>query len=778
MHLPTSAKLNTLCDLASSISLRFGQYFVGVDHLLMAMIERPDNLPIRYYNKHVDNLMAVLQSLDSQSWECPPIVQGGEVFYTPRAIRVLSRASDVAKTYKHSDISGAHVLLALLKDKTSEICMSLETLNLGRKEMVEDLHQSLLEMRDEPVIVKSGSHAKKANKDSEGIPVRLSGKLDEPDFSEKDVLDKLTRDLTALARSGKLDPVIGRDQEIYEVLQILARKNKGNVIILGEAGVGKTQLVEGLALQMSHSAGDSALTRYQIFELNIAALMSGTQYRGIFEEKINALLENLRNSEDAILFIDEIHLIMGTGSTDGDSIDIANLLKPVLARGEIKCIGATTYKEYRKFVAKDPALERRFQVVRLEELNENATMEVLKRVSPSLEKHHGVILSTKTLEAAIKYSQRYMPDRNLPDKALDILDQACARYRLKKHALHQNPALLQNTIMPTSDNRVHSHEVRKVVSQLTGIPLQQMSEEERVHLTDLDRIIQKRLIGQPDAVAKAVGTVKKSRAGLSSPNRPDASMLFLGPSGVGKTQLAKLLAEQLFGSENHLHIFDMSQFVESNSVAMLLGAPPGYVGHEEEGLLTTAIMSAPFSILVFDEIEKAHPKIFDVFLPMLDEGRLKDAHGRKLDFRNTIIIFTSNIGADALMQGEADDSNNRLMKEVQQHFRTEFINRIDEIIPFYPLTAQDVYAILTLELKELSARLLEKNIKLSVDREAFKILAQSGYSPQFGVRELKRTVDKLLTVPLSSKILKDNLPPGTIVSITAQENALHFSYGN
>jgi ATP-dependent Clp protease ATP-binding subunit ClpC len=469
---------------------------------------------------------------------------------------------------------------------------------------------------------------------------------------------------------------------------------------------------------------------------------------------------------------------MGAGSTDGGGMDLANLLKPALARGEIRCIGATTLQEYRKFVEKDPAIERRFQMVRVEPLSEQASKQVLEHLRPSFESYHRVKVPEAVIDAAITLSQRYMPNRNLPDKAIDILDQACARYRVKMVALRNNPAMLQNTVMPNAHNEVTPHDVRKVVSQLTGIPIDEMTAEERKRIVDLDRRLKKRLIGQDEAVTRVSATVKRSRAGLADPNRPDAVMLFLGPSGVGKTQLAKLLAEQLFGSSNHFVTFDMSEYIEEHSVSKLLGSPPGYQGADEEGRLTTAIRNAPFSVLLFDEVEKAHPRVFDIFLPIFDEGRLKDNRGRNLSFKDTIIILTSNIGAEVLAKmGPGPETMDALMEELRKHFRPELINRIDEIVPFYPLLFEDVRTILRIYMHELRDRLTSKRIGIRMYQQAYEHLARMGYTADAGARGLRRAVDQLVANPISEKLIKGEFKAGDWIEIAMDGDKLAFRKG-
>ncbi|MBI2421817.1 MAG: ATP-dependent Clp protease ATP-binding subunit [Candidatus Hydrogenedentes bacterium] len=783
MQINVSPAVNSVVEQAVAISVRQGHFYVGVEHLFAALLDDSDVLPEDIRDLYLNAWFSALRECQRQPWSGAIPNASGEIFYTPRAINAINQATKLAERFRLGHARPGHLMLSILSDPLAAPSSAMDALELDRPQCI----KLLTEHFSSPQQVKTDTISqldqlkaiRRAESGFEGQPATPpTGPGGDPAQQEKaDGLNGLVRSLSREARKGRLSKCIGRDSEQMEMLQILTRKTKNNVMLVGEAGVGKTQLVEGLARHLARHSKDSALPDFEIFELNIAALMAGTQYRGAFEEKVLKLLDKLKQNPQSVLFIDEIHMIMGAGATDGDVMSMANLLKPVLARGEIRCVGATTVQEYRKFVEKDPAIERRFQMVRVEELSPEDTLEVLKSMRPSLEKHHGVRIRSRTLQAAITLTGRYMPNRNFPDKAIDVLDQACSRHRLRRVAFQSDPELTQAHGIVQGEDAVNPHDIRKVVSQITAVPIEQMTSEERLQLNDLDRQLRKELIGQDEAVAKAVAAVKKSRAGLADPNRPDAVILFLGPTGVGKTQLAKLLARHLFGSTKHLITFDMSEYQEEHSVAKLIGAPPGYAGHDEEGRLTGAVKDAPFSILLFDEIEKAHPRVYDLFLPIFDEGRLKDARGRNVDFRNCIIIMTSNIGADLLYRSETGDIHDALVQEMRGHFRPEFINRIDEIVPFYPLLAEDIRNILRLEINSIRHRLRDKHIGIRMYQQAYEFLAEKGYNRQFGARELRRIVDTHITKPISERLLNNEFRVGDMIDVLMEDGQLTYRRG-
>jgi ATP-dependent Clp protease ATP-binding subunit ClpC len=766
-----SSEINEVLDAAAEISVKRSQYYVGVEHLFEVLISMPERLPPSFVQKYLGNFSAVARQVALNAWRGVMPEFRPEVFYTPRCASATTTAAKLSRRYGDGKPRAGHLLLAIIADAHSAPARAMDELKLPRGDYINGLRDAL--GKESPKRAKAQSNVEERDVgESPAAKAAESSKSDSK--KEAASLESMTRDLTALAQEGKLQAAIGRDQEMYSVLEVMARKNKNNVILVGEAGVGKTQIVEGLALTTAGCDAGPILSDARILELNIASLMSGTQYRGSFEEKVLALLEQLKKDPNLILFIDEIHLIMGAGATDGGSPDIANLLKPVLARGEIRCIGATTLKEYRKFIERDPAIERRFQLVRVEPLSESATWEVLRKLRPSFQEHHGVRISRRAMRDSITLTQRYLPNRQLPDKAIDILDQACARHRLRAIAAKTKPGLFDSDDGRPQEAKVVPHDVRKVLSQMTSIPIEEITHEERRRLGDLETTLSREIIGQDEAIAKSAAAMKKARAGLADPNRPDAVLLFLGPTGVGKTQLAKSLARHVFGSEDHLVTFDMSEFIEEHSVAKLLGAPPGYVGSEEEGRLVTAVRDKPFSILLFDEVEKAHPRIFDIFLPILDEGRLKDAHGRLVSFKNCIIIFTSNIAAKSISRQDSEEFDGKIIEELQRHFRPEFINRIDEIVPFHHLIFEDVRSILAISVKGLKRRLREKQIRIHLYQGAYELIAERGYNKDFGARELRRAFERLVVNPMSEKMMAGEFGRGDRIEILEHDGALVF----
>jgi len=645
------------------------------------------------------------------------------------------------------------------------------------------------------------------------------------------LVDRLAIDLTALAEQNKLDPVVGREQEIERVIQILARRTKNNPALIGDPGVGKTAIVEGLAQRIIAGETPEPLLDKRVLQLDVGSLVAGTVYRGQFEERLKKVIAELENS-GSILFIDEVHMLVGAGSA-GSSVDAANILKPALARGELQCIGATTLEEYRKYIESDAALERRFQQIMVGEPSVEETIEILRGVRPAYEKHHRLRISDEALEAAVRLSTRYISDRYLPDKAIDLMDESASRVRMYKspHARSLREIFVElKTVQRAKDKAIEDHhyedaaalrdqeieqqdrlealratedadsldnggvvvnpdDIAEVVSMWTGIPLTQLRSIETERLLHMEEALHRRIVGQDEAISAIAKAVRRARAGLKDPRRPIGSLIFLGPTGVGKTELSKALAEFMFGSEDALLQLDMSEFMERHAVARLTGAPPGYIGYEDAGQLTETIRRRPYSIVVFDEVEKAHPEIFGVLLQVMEEGVLSDARGRKVDFRNTIIIMTSNIGAEMIRREtslgfavardeEADaersheEMRKKLLDELKRTFRPEFLNRVDSVIVFHALSRDEIAQIVDLELDKVRARLVEHDIGLEVTEEAKSLLAEEGYSEEYGARPLRRVIQNRIEDALSDAVLMGRFAAGDTALVDAEEGEI------
>ncbi len=757
--------------------------------------------------------------------------------YSQNLIRVLEKAQDKAVSEGLSQVEPYHIVASLLEAKDTIAGKILEDITGGEK-----MKDTVQELREE----------------------------------EKSPLERFGVDLTQMAREGKLDPVIGREKEINQLIEVLLRRTKNNPVLVGDPGVGKTAIVEGLAQRIVNKEVPVELQDKAIISVDMGSLIAGSKYRGEFEERFKSLLEEVKQKGNVILFIDEIHTVVGAGKAEG-AVDAGNMLKPPLARGEIRVIGATTVDEYRKYIEKDPALERRFQPIYVDEPTEEETIEILKGLRPKLEKHHKVKISDEAIEAAVKLTRRYVTFRKLPDKAIDALDQASARKKLMAVAVppevqeierklrsleeeiqkaylegnYEKEAQLkikkvqlekekQELLSRLGGTEVRISEIKKrieeldqeiikaaergdyekeanlkiekvklekelkeleskkaqelvvgwddiaqVVSEWTGIPVTKLKEEEAERLLRLEEELHRRVIDQEHAVTAVAEAIRRARAGLKDPKRPIASFLFLGPTGVGKTELSKALAELLFGEEDALIRLDMSEFKEEHSIAKLIGAPPGYVGYEEGGKLTEAVRRKPYSVLLLDEVEKAHPRVFDLFLQVLDDGRLTDSHGRTVDFRNTVIIMTSNIGSQYLLsipvdgdeervQREFEKARERVLEELRYHFRPEFLNRIDEIIVFKPLTMKELFQIIDLLVASINKRLAERNISIELTEKAKEHLVKLGYDPAYGARPLKRTLQKHLETPLANLIIKGEIKEGQRVMVDLKDGKLEF----
>jgi ATP-dependent Clp protease ATP-binding subunit ClpC len=702
----------------------------------------------------------------------------------------------------HNYIGTEHILLGLIREGEGVAAQVLQKLGA-------DLHK----VRQTVIQLLSGVQGEEGAAPHPGG----SGRTEAPSTGST-VLDQFGRNLTQLARDHKLDPVIGRESEIERVMQVLSRRTKNNPVLVGEPGVGKTAIVEGLAQQIIDGTVPDTLTNKHMYTLDLGALVAGSRYRGDFEERLKKVLKEIRTRGDIILFIDEIHTLVGAGAAEG-AIDAASILKPMLARGELQTVGATTLEEYRKYLEKDSALERRFQPIQVEEPSVADTIKILEGLRDSYEEHHKVKFTDQSLVNAANLADRYIADRFLPDKAIDLIDEAGSRMRLKRKDLppdikeldeeigklrtskreavlaqqferaaqlrdqersfiadRADKALEVETIGETYSAVIDEEEIAEVLAQWTGIPVHRLTEEETAKLLEMESELHKRIVGQHDAIEAVSKAIRRTRAGLKDPKRPAGSFIFLGPSGVGKTETAKTLAEFLFGDEDALIQIDMSEYMEKHAVSRLVGSPPGYVGYDEGGQLTEAVRRKPFSVVLFDEIEKAHPDVFNILLQILEDGRLTDSQGRSVDFKNTVIIMTSNLGTAELQKKaigfalESDELSYNQMREkvmdaLKRHFRPEFLNRVDEVIVFHQLTMEEVKAIVDLLLRRVRTQLESQALDMALTEDAKVLLAEKGFDPQLGARPLRRAIQRLLEDPLSEKVLHKEFPAGVTILI-------------
>ena len=747
-----SPEAKEILALAQRESENLQHFYLGVEHLFIAltMVENGQTQTIlqqlKLDPKHArDTVRRFAGTGDGHRyWD--------GIRITPRCEAVMEMASKEASKKQGALIEEKDLLLTILKEGKSIPVRLLQKMGVSIPRMVE-----LAEEEKVPVAAKK-------------IPY----------VSDTKLLDKFGRDITRLAKEGKIDPVIGRSSEILQVVRALTRKAKNNPMLIGEAGVGKTAIVEGLALRIAEGKLTESLRDKRIIELSLASVVAGTKYRGEFEERIVGIINESKAHPEIILFLDEIHTLIAAGAAEG-GMDAANILKPALARGEIRCIGATTTSEYRKHIEKDPALERRFQPIIVLEPSVEDTLEILKGLRDRYEKHHQVKITDSALDAAVRLSVKYVPDRRLPDKALDALDEACTGAKVPFLSMYG-----EKEAKYTGTGEVTGEVVAEVISKWTGIPIRQLTAKEQERLLNMAEIIKKRVIGQDEAVEKVGEVVKMARAGLKDPKHPMGVFLFLGPTGVGKTELAKATAEFLFGSDNEMVRLDMSEFMEKHSVSKLIGSPPGYVGYEEEGQLTGRLRSKPYSIVLLDEIEKAHPEIFDLFLQVFDEGRLTDAKGRTVDAKNAIFIMTSNIGTEIYNKkesigfkgfagNEGQDVKKEIITQVKKVFRPEFLNRLDEIILFRPLGAKELSRIACNLLGSLRKRLGEKGILFDVEEEVLELICREGYDPMNGARPLARIIERLITKPLSEKIIAGEFTHGDKILVTVRDNKILFT---
>ncbi len=788
---------------------RLGHPAVGTEHLLLGLLREGDGIAARALQALGVNLDKVRKEVEKIV--VPGNLRGGEeIGLTPRAKKVLELAQEEGRKQGVSYVGTEHILLGLIREGEGVAARVLANQGI-----------TLDKLRRE-VLMQLGGIGPMPQGHPQAGAARRAG--------QTQTMDELGRDLTQLAREGKLDPVIGRDEEIQRVIQILSRRTKNNPCLIGEPGVGKTAVVEGLAQRIVENKVPEILADKRVVTLDMSAVVAGTKYRGEFEERLKKVIDEIRNAGNVILFIDEVHTLVGAGAAEG-AIDAANILKPALARGELQCIGATTLDEYRKHIEKDAALERRFQPVMVGEPTIEESIEILKGLRDRYEAHHRVKITDSALKAAVKLSSRYITDRYLPDKAIDLMDEAASRVRLKAYtappdvkeleekietlkkekeaavvnqefekaaSLRDEEQKLQEELARIKENWVQRKEldqsvvteddIADIVSSWTGVPVSKLQEEESERLLNMEETLHQRVIGQDDAVKAVSRAVRRARAGLKDPKRPVGSFIFLGPTGVGKTELARALAEALFGDEEAIIRFDMSEYMEKHTVSRLLGAPPGYVGYEEAGQLTEMVRRRPYSVVLFDEIEKAHPDIFHVLLQVMEDGRLTDAQGRTVDFRNTVIIMTSNVGANLIRReqrlgfkaGERKDAmdyeamKERVTEELRRTFRPEFLNRVDEIIVFHPLEEEHMKEIVELMLKNVSKRIAEFGLQLEFTQAAKEFLVKEGYDPTFGARPLRRVIQRMVEDELSEELLAGKFKSGDQILVDAGENKLTF----
>lgn len=791
--------------LALEEAVRLGHKDIGTEHVLLGLIREGEGIAAKALQSlglGLDKIQSEVESLIGRGTE-----QSGSNYtpnYTPRAKKVIELSMDEARKLGHTYVGTEHILLGLIREGEGIAARIMNNLGV-----------SLNKARQQVLQLLGSSEMMASHQPSGGNPA-----------ANTPTLDGLARDLTAIARDGGLDPVIGRQKEIERVIQVLSRRTKNNPVLIGEPGVGKTAIAEGLAQKIVNNEIPETLRDKRVMTLDMGTVVAGTKYRGEFEDRLKKIMDEIRQAGNIILFIDELHTLIGAGGAEG-AIDASNILKPALARGELQCVGATTLDEYRKYIEKDAALERRFQPIQVDEPTAEDAIRILHGLRDRYEAHHRVKITDEAIEQAVKLSDRYITDRFLPDKAIDLVDEAASKVRLQSFTVPPNLKELEGRleeVRKEKDAAVQSQEfeeaaalrdqeqklreeldktkkdwkerqgqlnmevtpedIATVVASWTGIPVLKLKEEETERLLKMEEILHDRVIGQDEAVKSISRSIRRARAGLKDPKRPIGSFIFLGPTGVGKTELARAVAETLFGDEDAMIRVDMSEYMEKHSTARLVGAPPGYVGFDEGGQLTEKVRRKPYSVILLDEIEKAHPDVFNILLQVLDDGRLTDSKGRTVDFRNTVVIMTSNVGASMIKKNTTlgfttndtekkyQDMKDKVMDELKKSFRPEFLNRIDEVIVFHSLEQEHIEQIVSLMTDELRKRLKEQSIDFQLTEDAKKLLAKEGFDPAYGARPLRRAIQRHIEDKLSEELLKGNISKGDTVNIEAEEGKL------